>query len=225
MKELENQAAAPARAVVYKLLADCYYPPDERTLSQAERLVRLAADLCPEAGAALDLMAAGLAAAGGAAELAVDHARLFVGPFALLAPPYGSVYLDNERRLMGASALEVEACYREAGLELASGFNGTPDHVAAELEFMHFLAVTELAARRDNDPVRASRFRGKQRAFLTRHLGAWAPDFTRTVEEQAHTLFYRGLAAATRIFVASDGRRLAAEAEAATEGGGGAALS
>lgn len=206
-----------ARARAYKLFSECYYPPDALALDPAERLVQEVGGICPEAVAALDLMAAGLAAAGGAAELAVDHARLFVGPFALLAPPYGSVYLDGERRLMGSSTLEVEGCYREAGLEVAAGFSGTPDHVAAELEFMHFLAVKELQARSADDPVRVSHFRGTQRAFLARHLGAWVPDFTRSVEAQAGTLFYRGLAAATRLFVESDGRRLAEQS--ASEGG------
>jgi TorA maturation chaperone TorD len=94
---------------------------------------------------------------------------------------------------------------------MAAGFSGTPDHVAAELEFMHFLCVKELEARVGGDAARAGYYRSKQRAFLSRHLGAWAPDFTRCVEGQARTLFYRGLAAATRIFIESDCKRLASE--------------
>jgi TorA maturation chaperone TorD len=211
MNGLDNRAIDSGRAAAYKLFADSYYPPDGFSPDLIERLCREAAAISPESAGALDLMAAGLAAANGLEELAVDHARLFVGPFALLAPPYGSIYLDGERRLMGESALEVSACYREAGLEVAAGFSGTPDHVAAELEFMHFLAVKECEAGAAGDAARAGYFRGKQRAFLDRHLGAWAPDFTRSVEAQARTLFYRGLAAATRIFIESDCKRLASE--------------
>ncbi len=196
------------RAVAYKLFAEAYYPPEERSLVQAERIVRELSGICPEAETAIALMASGLAAAEGEVEeLATDHARLFVGPFALLAPPYGSVYLDRERRLMGDSTLEVEAFYREAGLEVAEGFPEPPDHVVVELEYMHFLACQEINARRSGDPA-AGRFRHLQRTFLDRHLGAWLPDFTHRVEAQALTRFYRGLAAATRIFVAHDALRL-----------------
>jgi TorA maturation chaperone TorD len=149
-------------------------------------------------------MAAALQNDEGFDELTIDHARLFVGPFALLAPPYGSIYLEGERRLMGDSTLAAGACYHEAGLEVAADFNGTPDHVAVELEFMHFLAVKELDALYAGQLDRAQNFQQKQRAFLERHLAAWVPDFSRSVEEQAQTEFYRSLAAATRIFVEND---------------------
>lgn len=213
MNLFENPTVETDRALAYKLFAECYYPPDENLLSQAERLGRAAGLVCPMAAEAIDLMAAGLAAVNGIEELAVDHARLFVGPFSLLAPPYGSIYLDGERRLMGDSTLDAAECYREVGLELASGFSGTPDHVAAELEFMHFLSIKELDAHAGGDTIRAGNFRRKQSAFLVRHLAAWAPDFTRSVEEQAQTLFYKGLAAATRVFVESDCKRLSAESQ------------
>ena len=42
------------------------------------------------------------------------------------------------------------------------GFNGTPDHIAAEFEFMHFLVVKEREALVAGDLVRAQHFRQKQ---------------------------------------------------------------
>ena len=127
--------------------------------------------VCPPAAEAADRMEAALLAHEGIEELAIDHARLFVGPFALLAPPYGSVYLEGERRLMGDSTLAVGECYREVGLEVAAGFNGTPDHIAAELEFMHFLVVKELEALAGGDLVRAQHFRQKQKLFFREASG------------------------------------------------------
>jgi TorA maturation chaperone TorD len=121
-----------------------------------------------------------------------------------LAPPCGSVYLEGERRLMGDSTLAVGECYHEVGLEVATGFTGTPDHIAVELEFMHFLVVKELDALTDGYREHAQNFRQKQQAFLERHLAAWVPDFSRSVEEQAQTRFYQSLAAATRLFIESD---------------------
>ena len=203
-----------ARATIYKALAECYHLPEEATLRHAGQLGRNLKGVCPLAAEAADRMETAMLSDGGLEELAIDHARLFVGPFALLTPPYGSVYLDGERLLMADSTLAVSKCYREAGLEMAAGFNGTPDHISAELEFMHFLVIRELAALEDGDLQRARYFRQKQTSFLENHLAAWVPAFTRGVEEQAQTRFYQGLAAATRLFVESDFNRCRSDAPA-----------
>ena len=204
MKANKAYAAEIARGAAYKLLAECYYPPVEETREHVRQLSRSLTALCSPAAEAADFMAAALQTLEGFEELVIDHARLFVGPFALLAPPYGSVYLEGERRLMGESTLAVGECYQAVCLEVAAGFNGTPDHIAVELEFMHFLVVKELDALSAGQLDRAQNFRQKQRAFLERHLAAWVPDFARSVEEQAQTRFYQSLAATTRMFIESD---------------------
>jgi TorA maturation chaperone TorD len=193
-----------ARAAAYKLLAECYYPPGEETGEHVKQLSRHLKTLCPPAAEAVDRMEAAGQAGEGFEELTIDHARLFVGPFALLAPPYGSVYLEGERRLMGDSTLAAGDCYNEAGLEVSADFSGTPDHIAVELEFMHFLVIKEFDALTHGNLDRAQNFGQKQRAFLERHLAAWVPDFSRSVEEQAQTRFYQSLAMATRLFIESD---------------------
>ena len=204
MKATDTYRAEIARATTYKLLAECYYPPTERLLQDVKELGRCLEMMGSAASEAVDRMGVAVQGAEGFEELAIDHSRLFVGPFALLAPPFGSVYLERERRLMADSTQAVDRCYREAGLELAEGFNGTPDHIAAELEFMHFLVIKELGTLADGDLDHAQHFRQKQKSFLERHLAAWVPEFSRSVEEQAQTQFYRDLAAATRLFIESD---------------------
>jgi putative dimethyl sulfoxide reductase chaperone len=204
MQKNETYLTEIARATTYKLLAECFYPPVEATLQHVRQLSRSLDAVCPPAAEAAGRMEAAWQTHEGIDELVIDHARLFVGPFALLAPPFGSVYLEKERRLMGDSTLAVGECYREVGLEVAAGFNGTPDHIAAELEFMHFLAVMEREALATGDLIRAQHFRQKQGSFLERHLAAWVPSFSRSVEEQAQTGFYKDLATATRMFIESD---------------------
>jgi DMSO reductase family type II enzyme chaperone len=204
MKANETCITEIARAATYKLLAECYYPPVEATREHVRQLSRNLKKIGSPAAEAADRTMAAWQTHENFEELAIDHARLFVGPFALLAPPYGSVYLEGERRLMGDSTLAAGECYHEVGLEVAAGFNGTPDHIAVELEFMHFLVVKELDALTGGYLDRAQNFRQKQRAFLERHLAAWVPDFSRSVEEQAQTQFYQSLAATTRIFIESD---------------------
>jgi TorA maturation chaperone TorD len=218
MKANKKSFTDTTRAAAYKLLAECYYPPGEGTGGDVRQLCRSLKILCPPAAEAAGRMEAAWQADEGFEELAIDHARLFVGPFALLAPPYGSVYLDGERRLMGDSTLAAGECYYEVGLEVAAGFNGTPDHIAVELEFMHFLVVKEFDALAGGNLDRAQNFRQKQRAFLERHLAAWVPDFSRSVAEQAQTAFYRNLAAATRIFIESEFDRCRSETTVLTDG-------
>jgi len=71
--------------------------------------------------------------------LQVEYARLFVGPFHVEAPPYGSVYLETNGRLMGESTIAVKKFYQKYGLELDQDFSELPDHISAELEFVYYL--------------------------------------------------------------------------------------
>lgn len=57
------------------------------------------------------------------------------------APPYGSVYLDDDGQVMGASSLRVMQSYQQAGLVVESP--EPPDFLATELEFLYFLAARE----------------------------------------------------------------------------------
>ena len=134
-------------------------------------------------------------------ELKIDFARLFVGPYSLLAPPYGSIYLERERKIMGDSTLDLLETYRNAGVDLSDNFRDAPDHIAAELEFMYFLIFKEIQALENSDVDTTIDYLEKQRAFLREHLGAWVFDFADIIEKKAETDFYKNLARATRAFI------------------------
>ncbi len=72
-------------------------------------------------------------------EIMIDYAALFVGPYKLNAPPYGSVYIDKKRKLNSDSTKEVEELYKEYGLTVSKDISDTSDHIAVELEFLHTL--------------------------------------------------------------------------------------
>ena len=142
------------------------------------------------------------------AELKIDHARLFVGPFQLLAPPYGSVYLNGKSRtVMADSTVDAQARYSEAGLSTAR-FKDAPDHIVFELEFMYYLIFKEIEAVANSDPVAAWGAVEEQKRFLQDHLSAWIAPFADAVSKNASTSFYRDLALATRAFVQQDFKRL-----------------
>lgn len=182
------------RADTYRILADCYYPPDEKLLSRLN-------DLGDETAPLLSELVKCVRGPEGLQALTLDHTRLFVGPYALLAPPYGSIYLEDGR-FMGESTAAVQELYRQEGLKPIA--KDAPDHVAVELEFMHFLILRLIDAMGSSDAEQMSRYRQKARSFLRSHLGEWIPEFTENVEKHARTSFYRTLGQATRVFVAED---------------------
>ncbi|CAB5095502.1 Respiratory arsenate reductase cytoplasmic chaperone [Olavius algarvensis associated proteobacterium Delta 3] len=119
-----------ARGTAYKNIAACYHPPGiglHETLMELERQAEI---LGSEVSPHVEVMRSGFAGrADDIDDLCVDFARLFIGPYALLAPPYGSVYLDGERRVMGNSTMHVRSFYSDAGLELSAQFKEPPDHI------------------------------------------------------------------------------------------------
>jgi TorA maturation chaperone TorD len=192
------------RLEAYHLLADGYHRPEQRLLDGLEKLAASMERVCSDAGPYIKRMQADTVGMEGVEALEVDYARLLLGPFNLLAPPYGSVYLEGERQVMGASTADVQMRYRAAGLDIDTGFKDAPDHVAVELEFMHFLIfqAMEAAEKGDADNIVASL--NNQQAFLEIHLGAWIHEFASKVIENASTSFYRNLARATETFIKDD---------------------
>ncbi|MEA5024877.1 TorA maturation chaperone TorD [Desulfitobacterium sp. LBE] len=119
--------------------------------------------------------------------LKIEHAKLFVGPFDLLAPPYGSIYIDGQRRLMGDSTIKVLEAYGDAGLKLSDEFKQPPDHIITELEFVYYLIAKYLETK-DNQWLTM------KDTFMDKYLKSWIADFTNRIEENAQSPFYKGLA-------------------------------
>jgi putative dimethyl sulfoxide reductase chaperone len=198
------------RSDCYRLLAACFYPPEQDQLLEEKICLDLAAalnGLYPEATAGRDAMfmhqqlteTAGM-------ELRIDHAALFVGPYKLKAPPYGSVYLEKGYGLMGDTTLAAMSCYAENGLELT--LREPADHIAVELEFMHYLSFLSSAALAEADQEETTRLAQRQQRFLAEHLGAWAPIFCVAVKNGAKTLYFKALADCLQAFLEAEIRQM-----------------
>ncbi|MFC1513182.1 molecular chaperone, partial [Thermodesulfobacteriota bacterium] len=71
--------------------------------------------------------------------LQVDHTRLFINSVPhVLAPPYGSYYLDSGGILYGATTEKTRTYYDRHGFELAVAVD-IPDSLNLELQFLSFL--------------------------------------------------------------------------------------
>lgn len=190
-----------SRMAAFRLLSDCYYLPDPGLSEKLETLEFNMANVCEPAVGFIQSMRKEFEAGANLEPLKVDFSKLFVGPYTLLAAPYGSVYLDSERKMMGDSTLDVKNRYREAGLDTAKNFKGAPDHITAELEFMHYLIFKEIEAFANSDIETAIGFIQKQKFFLEDHLLAWVPVFAQNITKHAENSFYSNLAQATVLFL------------------------
>ena len=209
MNDLQNETHLRhlARADVYRLLSACYYQPEEAFLEEDifGQLKSAMAILAPDRVADVAAMEDGFRESG-CDELLLDYTRLFLGPFGILAKPYGSVYLDGENIVMGDSTMRALALYREGGFEMAEDFREMPDHVALELEFLYLLNFRrggEIEAREQ------ARLDGLKRGFLAEHLGRWIGEFADAMRNGAETRFFTQLADMTEKVVLEDLREQA----------------
>lgn len=193
-----------ARREIYKGLSDCYYIPDSRLTHRLKEMERHLALLDSRALPHVVLMRSELQIVENLDPLRSEFARLFVGPYSLPAPPYGSVYLEGERRIMGDSTVDAGNRYRDSGLTISESFKDPPDHIAAELEFMYFLVFSEIDSIQSDQTDAGYEYLYRQKSFLKDHLGTWIEDFTRHAEQGTKSDFYRNLVTATRVYIAED---------------------
>lgn len=160
-----------ARENAYRLLAACYYSPNQALIEEHcfENLATILTDLSAEAAAAATETAA-LVAKTDLQELLVEHTRLFVGPFQLPAPPYGSVWLEQDKSLMGSTTVKAAHFYAACGLQLADDIYQVPDQITVELEFISYLVFKQREAALAGNQDEADRQIGLQKEFLETFL-------------------------------------------------------
>lgn len=116
--------------------------------------------------------------------LRVDFSALFVGPFELLACPFGSVHLEKNHRLYGQTTTLLTNLYLRAGLQVEEDSGIVPDHIAVELEFAHFL-LNRLATG-ENDELSTC-----LEVFMGQFLVPFAKPLAKDITDHAQTEFYR----------------------------------
>ena len=195
------------RENIFRLLSACFYEPrkdlfiDENLF---ENLTDYLKHICPDAaGFSADMGKDILRYSDG--DLRVEYAKLFSGPFELLAPPYGSVYLDEGRRVMGDSTMEVIAEYEKEGLARSDDFRDLPDHITVEMEFMSYLIYKEIEALQKSDTGSAKEYMDRQDIFLNTLLRPWVPPFCEKIKQGTINGFYTALAGCLSTFVNKTG--------------------
>jgi len=182
------ELGAGVRANVFYVLARALEPPrlwDKGLPDLLAESIGVMPDSLTDIGATLSLQVSDILEDRESA--AIEHAKLFLGPFEILVSPWGSFYLEDEPRLMGPTSHYAALAYADAGLSPGEKLKDTPDYVTHELEFMYFLAFNEATT---GDPIWSDR----QQRFWREHLGRWLPKFAEALADAAVHPFYRTLA-------------------------------
>jgi TorA maturation chaperone TorD len=109
---------------------------------------------------------------------AVEYAynRLFVGPKTVVAPPFASIYIQDEPFIMGETTLEVRRLYQMVGL--VSPWEGTlpEDHLSLELDACLYIQAGLVHSG-------SEKLFSLYRYFLDEHMARWIPLFVARVYE------------------------------------------
>ncbi|MBI2265167.1 MAG: molecular chaperone TorD family protein [Armatimonadetes bacterium] len=105
-----------------------------------------------------------------------EFRRLFGHTVSRDFPPYETEYGSSHVFQQTQSLADITGFYRAFGLEVSTEQRQRPDHISVELEFMHFLAMKEVHALRNNREG-AGICEKAMRKFLDDHLLRWAPIF------------------------------------------------
>jgi TorA maturation chaperone TorD len=127
-------------------------------------------------------------------ELAIEYARLFIGPQSPPAVPYASFYLSESHSLMTDETIDVRKRYLEAGMAVNDLYSIPDDHIGIELEFVYYLTQKIIELFEQGQREDASRLFEIRSDFLSDHMASWLPLFADKVLESTQEDFYRGAA-------------------------------
>ncbi|MEH6651200.1 MAG: molecular chaperone TorD family protein [Motiliproteus sp.] len=194
---------AKARANVYGLLAAVF-----REEPSAALLSSLSGPEFSAALKSLNLSLDEVTAAGSdkqiAEDLALEYTRLFIGPGPRLSP-HESLHIEarfgEENALWGPTTVAVKKFIEGAGLTIDETFDGMPDHISAEFEFMQQLLEKEAQAWRDQEDALAENILNIEKKFYDEHLSQWVCRFCDKTTAAAPHAFYKLFSAVTKSFV------------------------
>ena len=203
----QRAITAHRRADTYRMLADVFNA--EPTVQMLDSL------MSPEAAKAflalevtfaaqLDRMEADLGRDRLVEELECEYTQLFIGPGKHVGP-YESLHReDSPPGHWGSSTAEVKRFIEHHELSYDDRFQGMPDHISAEFQFISLLADMEAEALERGRNDDADQAREIQRTFHRDHISRWVPVFCDKVVAAADLDFYRDFARLAKAVVESD---------------------
>ncbi|WP_460024394.1 TorD/DmsD family molecular chaperone [Infirmifilum sp. SLHALR2] len=179
------------RGLVYKVLSLAFHTPSDSgavdELVKLLPLLRSVQELRLDAGTLELFTGSWIEALSIPREgLLVEYTRLFVNDCPHLAcPPYETYWRDGERTIYGSGYSSLLEIYRTAGLEPSPIARQPIEHVALELELMHYLVLRSLED---------ESFLCLQERLFKDHISVWAEPYASCLESHALLENYRASA-------------------------------
>jgi TorA maturation chaperone TorD len=117
---------------------------------------------------------------------------------------------------------DISGFYRAFGLEVSKDDTANRwDHIAVELEFLHFLTYKQAYAMENHSDEELKVCLTAKKKFLNAHIGIWIQAFSKAVGKKSPLGFYRKVATLANDFVHLDMENLGVSAEELDELHGG----
>jgi len=223
---MENQISESveellAASQVYQFLSTCLLDPNKAGLemlsnkdymSEVKSCISISGS--DEMLETFDLLQKGLEGAG-VEKLEWGYRATFGGAtVAMDCPPYEMYYSGSQIWQQTQDLADISGIYKAYGIEIEQNSTTSRwDHVAVELEFLHFLTY-KLAYAIENygEEEQASCLSGKKK-FLYNHIGRWIKAFSTSVVKKTPEDFYRQAATLATTFVHIEMAKLSVDAE------------
>lgn len=108
-----------------------------------------------------------------------DFNSLFIGPGKLFAAPYASVYLEQDKLLMGQSTLLMRKFMQHFGVGITENRGIPDDHISYEIEFT-LLLLRQIRAEK--------KYKTVLKEFCNTHFNLWVPRFIECILQNARTM-------------------------------------
>ena len=133
---------------------------------------------------------------------------------AMDCPPYEMYYSGSQIWQQTQDLADISGTYKAYGIEIEEDSTTTRwDHVAVQLEFLHFLTYKlAYAIENHSEEKQESCLSGKKK-FLYAHLGRWIKAFSTSVVKKTPEDFYRQAATLATLFIHMEMVNLSVDAE------------
>jgi len=133
---------------------------------------------------------------------------------AMDCPPYEMYYSGSQIWQQTQDLADISGTYKAYGIEIEEDSTTTRwDHVAVQLEFLHFLTYKlAYAIENHSEEKQESCISGKKK-FLYAHIGRWIKAFSTSVVKKTPEEFYRQAATLASLFIHIEMVKLSVDAE------------
>ncbi len=129
-----------------------------------------------------------------------EYTRLFDNPQNPVIHIYETLFLQDQEKeraallFMSPISLDVERCYKEAGVSLVEKSAEPADHMATELEFMMYLYARKGQAIQEKNQQKLARLEKQVKQFQEQHLNKWCDKFFEKLEAETELAAYQLIA-------------------------------